>query len=101
MQDDLDNQEAVVKALNTSLAEISGSEESAAKQSPLFDKQQEMNALWKSVNSMLRDKRTKLQEKLTSVSKIQRRRKSCLLLKRYRSLLAVVVALLHLELSFQ
>lgn len=67
VQDDLDNQEAVVKALNSSLSEVKA-EEAGGKHSPLLDKQEEMNELWKSVNSSLRDKRNKLQEKLTGVS---------------------------------
>lgn len=67
VQDDLDNQESVVKALNNSLAEMNANE-AGGKHSPLLDKQEEMNELWKSVNSSLRDKRNKLQEKLTGVS---------------------------------
>ncbi|XP_067934591.1 microtubule-actin cross-linking factor 1, isoforms 6/7-like isoform X2 [Watersipora subatra] len=66
VQDDLDNQEAVVTALNSSLAEMRA-EGSGAKHSPLLDKQSEMNDLWKSVNSSLREKRNNLQEKLTGV----------------------------------
>lgn len=66
IQDDLDNQEAVVKALNNTLADMS-LQDGSYKHSPLLDKQEEMNELWKSVNSMLRDKRNKLQDKLTNV----------------------------------
>jgi len=67
VQDDLDNQEAVVRALNHNLAEMRAGDK-GSKHSPLLDKQEEMNELWKSVNSSLRDKRNRLQEKLTGVS---------------------------------
>lgn len=66
VNNDLTNQEAVVKALNSSLSEtlVDGS-----KNSPLLEKQSEMNELWNSVNSSLKDKRNKLQQKLTQVSR--------------------------------
>ena len=69
VQDDLDNQESVVKALNNSIAEMNATE-AGGKHSPLLDKQEEMNELWKSVNSSLKAKRNKLQEKLTGVGVI-------------------------------
>ena len=68
VQDDLDNQEAVVKALNSSITDITQNETSTPKHSPLLEKQEEMNELWRSVTSSLKDKRNKMQEKLTSVS---------------------------------
>lgn len=68
IQDDLDNQETVIKALNKGVGELhSSGGDSSFKHSPLLKKQSEMNGLWKSVNSMLKDKRNQLQERLTGV----------------------------------
>lgn len=68
IQDDLDNQENVIKALNSGIGELlARGDDSSSKHSPLLRKQSEMNELWKSVNSMLKDKRNQLQERLTGV----------------------------------